>query len=171
MVLLTPHIIGSSGVHGTGLFTTVPLLEGMEIWNFDPSLDKRRLLSTLDPCQRLKALHYGYINPRQPEWLVICGDDARYWNFPNPGEAPNARLSDRIRHGENVVVASRGIAAGEELLIEPCSDADYFRKMGRMISWSSTPDGELSGDLRWFGMNATPLRSSDEDDSFPCRSG
>jgi hypothetical protein len=32
-------------------------------------------------------------------------------------------------HDEALIVASRSIAAGEELLIHPSSDADYFRKM------------------------------------------
>ncbi|KEF40615.1 MAG: hypothetical protein ER33_16085 [Cyanobium sp. CACIAM 14] len=130
MGLLFLHRIGPSSVHGTGLFSAVALEAGAILWRFEPGLEERCLLRDLPPGECRRLLHYGYVNPQHPEWLVICGDDARYWNFPPPGEPPNTRLGSLLHAGEPVVVAARSIAAGEELLIEPGSDADYHRKMG-----------------------------------------
>lgn len=48
---------------------------------------------------------------------------------PRP-EAANAGPSDQLVHEEVLIVATRAISAGEELLIHTSSDADYFRKMG-----------------------------------------
>jgi hypothetical protein len=113
-----------------GLFSLVALEAGAILWCFEPGLEQRHLLRDLPPGKRTQLLHYGYINPRHPEWLVICGDAARYWNFPPPGETPNTRLGSMLCAGEAVAVAARAIAPGEELLIEAASDADYHRKMG-----------------------------------------
>jgi SET domain-containing protein len=130
-VLLIPHRTSESSIHGIGLFAAQSIESGTILWRFDPAVDERRLLATFGERDVLEALHYGYINPAKPQWLVICGDDARFWNFPRPGEAANAHLGSESQCGESVVVASRAIEAGEELLIEPGSDADYFRKMGK----------------------------------------
>jgi len=130
MGLLIAHRIGPSPVHGTGLFTVVALEAGTPLWCYEPGLEQRRLLADLLPGESQQLLHHGYINPERPEWLVICGDDARFWNFPTPGLPANCMLGDRHCEGEAVVVAARAIAAGEELLIEPASDADYHRKLG-----------------------------------------
>jgi hypothetical protein len=66
--------------------------------------------------------------------VVVCGDKARFWNFPPPGDPANAVLSPRIAHGEHLVVAARRIESGEELLIEPASDADYARKLVHLLA-------------------------------------
>lgn len=168
--MLIPHIIGVSGVHGTGLFTVLPLDEGTELWNFDPSIDDRCRLGSLDPLQRIRALHYGYINPSLPEWLVICGDHARYWNFPNPGHAANARLGMRMHCGENVIVACRHIPAGEELLIEPASDADYFRKMRHVIRHALSHGDDLMAGSRPVRSDTASTSASAEGTSFPFHS-
>ena len=130
MGLLIAHRIAPSPVHGTGLFTVVALEAGTPLWCYEPGLEQRRRLADLLPGESQRLLHHGYINPERPGWLVICGDDARFWNFPPPGRAANCVLGDRHCAGEAVVVAARAIAAGEELLIEPTSDADYHRKLG-----------------------------------------
>lgn len=130
MGLCIPHYTAPSLVHGTGLFARQALAPGAVLWEFDPSCDRRLSLESLPAEERLSRLHYGYINPARPGDVVICGDLARFWNFPHPGELANAEPSGRSLRGESVIVASRPIAAGEELLIHPCSDADYFRKMG-----------------------------------------
>jgi hypothetical protein len=130
MSMMVPHFTASSPRHGTGLFTPIPLQPGALLWCFDPAIDRRLPLRNLEPRQLAELLHFGYVNPERPAFVVVCGDHARFWNFPRPGEPANARPSDQIKGGEAVIVASRMIAAGEELLIHPSSDADYFRKMG-----------------------------------------
>lgn len=129
MGMIVPHFTASSPRHGTGLFTPNPLEAGALLWSFDPAIDQRISLRNVEPCQLAELLHFGYVNPEQPSFVVVCGDDSRFWNFPLPGEPANAIPSDQIKGGEAVIVACRLIAAGEELLIHPNSDADYFRKM------------------------------------------
>jgi hypothetical protein len=130
MGLHIPHFTAPSPVHGTGLFSRVSLLPGDLLWSFDPLIDHRALLRQFPPRVRLRLLHFGYVNAEYPDWVVVCGDCSRYWNFPHPGTHFNAHPSQKRQHGEALIVASRPIAAGEELLIDPSSDADYFRKMG-----------------------------------------
>ena len=77
-----------------------------------------------------EQLHYGFISHATGK-LVICGDEARYWNF---GDAPNCNEVDEWRGGEKVVRAILPIKAGEELLIAFESDADWKRK----ISYTSS---------------------------------
>ena len=92
------------------------------MWRFMPP-DRRIPLSEADDVLK----HYGYVYPANPAWLVICGDDSRYWNFSSE---PNCRESDIITNGEAEIVAARHIAAGEELTITFTSDADAARKLG-----------------------------------------
>lgn len=130
MGMMIPHFTAPSPRHGMGLFTSIPLQPGAVLWCFEPAIDQRLPLLSLEPHQRAELLHFGYVNPARPAFVVVCGDQARFWNFPLPGEPANATPSDQIKGGEAVIVACRMIAAGEELLIHPSSDADYFRKMG-----------------------------------------
>lgn len=130
MGLQIPHFTAPSAVHGTGLFSRHSVAAGAVLWLYEPGLDRRVRLASLPPSRRERWLHFGYVNPQRPDWLVVCGDQSCYWNFPSPGQSANAHPSDRWVEQEAVIVASRAIAAGEELLIHPSSDADYFRKMG-----------------------------------------
>lgn len=129
MGLLVPHFTAPSPIHGTGLYSKDALEAGAILWMFEHGIDHRVALQSLHPKQREELLHHGYVNPQRLEMVVVCGDLARFWNFPHPGEPANAHPSEHIVEGEAVIVASRAIAAGEELLIHPSSDADYTRKM------------------------------------------
>ena len=130
MSLMIPHFTAPSPRHGTGLFTSIALEPGAVLWCFEPAIDRRLPIRPMEPRQRAELLHFGYVNPERPAFVVVCGDQARFWNFPRPGEPANASPCDQIQEGEAVIVACRMIAAGEELLIHPSSDADYLRKMG-----------------------------------------
>lgn len=140
MGLQIPHRIGASPIHGRGLFCRTRLEPGALLWRFQPGLDRAVCLVGLPERQRLDLLHFGYTNPRRPGWVVVCGDEARFWNFPPPGEPANAVLSSRTAHGEHLVIAARRIEPGEELLIEPASDADYARKLMHLLA---EPAGRL----------------------------
>ena len=129
MGLQVSHWIGPSDVHGTGLFAAESVAEGSLLWCYEPGLERRLCLNELEPDARSTALHYGYVNPLVPSLVVVCGDDARFWNFPPVGSPANAVPSVELLHGEALIIAARDIAAGEELLIDPSSDADYFRKL------------------------------------------
>jgi hypothetical protein len=133
MGMLVPHRIAPSAIHGTGLFAVADLPAGCLLWRYEPGLDCRRCLNHLDPAERQQALHFGYVNPAAPQWVVLCGDDARFWNFPAVGTPANAVPSAELWHGEALIRAARPIACGEELLIDPSSDADYFRKIATAL--------------------------------------
>ncbi|MEO1003012.1 MAG: hypothetical protein AAFX65_07870 [Cyanobacteria bacterium J06638_7] len=134
MGLQIPHRIGASPIHGRGLFSLARLEPGALLWRFEPGSDRALALAGLPARQRLALLHYGYTNPRRPGWVVVCGDAARFWNFPAPGDPANSVLSARTAHGEQLVIAARWIEPGEELLIEPASDADYGRKLVHLLA-------------------------------------
>ena len=123
-MMLVPVIIAESPVHGVGLFTVAPIKAGTPLYRFGEG-DKRILLSVATNDQK----HYGYVCPRTPEWLSICGDRARFWNFPNDGTPPNAVERDIEASGEAIIVAAGDILAGEELLIDRASDLDAARKL------------------------------------------
>jgi SET domain-containing protein len=124
-MMRVPITVRASGIHGLGLFTVRPIAAGTTLWRFTSPEDYRVDVYTASDEQ----LHYGYINPRRPHDLVICGGKARYWNFPRAGEPANSIEGLVDSSGEAVIVAARDIAAGEELLIDPASDADAARKL------------------------------------------
>jgi SET domain-containing protein len=124
-MMRVPIAVRASGIHGLGLFATRPIAAGTVLWRFQAPDDYRVDVYTASDEQ----LHYGYVNPRRPHELVICGGKARYWNFPKEGQTPNAIEGPVDSSGEAVIVAARDIAAGEELLIDLASDADAGRKL------------------------------------------
>jgi hypothetical protein len=134
MGLQIAHRIAASRVHGQGLFSDAPLAAGTVLWRFEPGLDDALRLDSLTPSRQRELLHYGYTNAARPGWVIVCGDAARFWNFPRPGEAPNAVLSPLTEHGEHLVIAAKPICPGEELLIEAASDADYLRKLSHLLA-------------------------------------
>jgi len=133
MGLQIPHRIATSAIHGQGVFCLEAQERGSLLWRFEPEIDRFLRLEGLPELRRQHLLHYGYTNPRRPDWVIVCGDAARFWNFPPPGEPANAVLSPRTVHGEHLVIAARRIECGEELLIEPASDADYARKLEHLL--------------------------------------
>lgn len=133
MGLQIPHRIATSAIHGQGVFSLAAQEHGSLLWYFEPDVDRFMRLEGQSERQRQHLLHYGYTNPRRPDWVIVCGDAARFWNFPPLGEPANAVLSPRTVHGEHLVIAARRIDCGEELLIEPASDADYARKLLHLL--------------------------------------
>ena len=139
MGLQIPHRIATSAIHGQGVFSLAAQQRGSLLWCFEPDIDHFMRLEGLPERQRQDLLHYGYTNPRRAGWVIVCGDGARFWNFPPPGEPANAVLSPRTVHGEHLVFAARRIECGEELLIEPASDADYARKLLHLLEPRPVP--------------------------------
>lgn len=93
---------------------------GQLLWSYAPP-DSRMPVK----AAKMADLHYGYINPDNPDWLVVCGDMAKWWNFGG-----NSGPGDTRSGGECDIIALRNMAAGEELLITADSDADASRKLG-----------------------------------------
>lgn len=134
-MMLVPTYLAPSPIHGTGIFAARPIARGEVLWNFMPALDRRvsrRYLEDFPGHIRAAMLHYGYVNPQRTDFVVICLDDARFWNFsPEPNaieaHAPTAEC-------EAIIIAARDIAAGEELTIGTGTDADAQRKLSHNTS-------------------------------------
>jgi hypothetical protein len=120
MLLLPTIVVKKSPVHGKGLFTTRNITKGHLLWVYG-ACDRKILPGRATNSQ----LHFGYVSSTDG-MLVICGDISRWWNFGTP---PNCKELNMYANGEKVVVASRNIMEGEELLISVNSDMDARRKL------------------------------------------
>lgn len=120
MLLIGQVEVKPSTVHGMGLFAGRPIPAGTWLWAMWEYDRKIPVWAATD-----EQLHYGYVSNRDGR-LVICGDHSKWWNFGTPA---NCIESPELVNGEPVIVASRDIPAGEELLISLESDADATRKL------------------------------------------
>lgn len=118
--------IGPSKIHGTGLFAATNILKNQVLYSWHPSIDSRKPLDMASDQDK----HYGYVNPLLPNKLSICGDYAKWWNFPLVGEAPNSIEADISEFNERMVIVANDILCGTELTIDPSTDLDYSRKLG-----------------------------------------
>jgi SET domain-containing protein len=102
-----PTYLAPSPIHGTGVYTAVPIPAGTIIWEFDPPVDweihPEGMRSIPEPFQS-RLRHFSYLDERGV--YVLCGDNAR---FMNHSAAPNCDDSGVA------TVAARDIAEGEEL--------------------------------------------------------
>lgn len=102
-----PTYLGQSSIHGTGVFTSVPIAAGTVIWELTPEVDwemtEEELAAFPEPF-RTRLMHYCYLDDSGK--FVLCGDNAK---FMNHSEAPNCDDSGRY------TTANRDIEAGEEL--------------------------------------------------------
>lgn len=122
--------LAPSGIHGTGLFTGQDIPKGGLVWRFVPGLDQRIGLPFVYelPRHSMEALlHYGYINPENPDFVVLCFDDARFANF-HPSR-PSTILGETRIDGEADLIAARDLVKGEELTVGYDTDADFARKL------------------------------------------
>lgn len=132
-MLLIPTYVKRSRIHGFGIFTTTAVKRSEVIWTYNPEMDFRIPLKEMDE----RAMHFAYVNRENPEWAVLCGDHAIYWNFAmdfNCTESCPPR-----RDFESPIVAIRDISADDELTLCFCTDADAMRK----LSFQSPPNHAL----------------------------
>jgi len=129
-MMTVPVEVKRSAIHGLGIFALSEIRKGQVVWQFTPGMD--RALSDYavrytEDLVRNFIMERGYLNPKKPQWIV-CIDEAQFWNFPPDGVPANCVLGGE-QDGENLIIAERDIAAGEELTICHQSDGDYDRKM------------------------------------------
>ena len=102
-----PTYLAPSPLHGTGVFTAVPILAGTVIWEFDHPVDleirPEEMITIPEPFQS-RFRHFCYLDERGI--YVLCGDNAR---FMNHSQAPNCDDSGVA------TIAARDITSGEEL--------------------------------------------------------
>lgn len=106
-----------SPIHGIGLFAAEPIREGTPTWRFTAGIDQAihpEIVDRLPEEARPVFLTYAYLDI-QTGLYVLCADDAR---FMNHSDEPNVRGDYDLDGVFGVDVASRDIAAGEELLCD-----------------------------------------------------
>ena len=106
-MMRVPVRLAQSKIHGLGLFAAEPIPSGTVVWDFDAPIDQVipvKDLPSYQPWVRKYIAVYGY---REGERIVLCGDDARYFNH---SKTPNCRSG----HGTQTL-ALRDIERGEEL--------------------------------------------------------
>jgi hypothetical protein len=129
-MMMIPVEVKKSEIHGLGIFALEPIRKGQVLWEFTPGLDRSvsdYAVELAEPRKRHFIMERGYLNSANKHW-VMCMDEAQFWNFPLEGVPANCLLGGK-QDGENLIIAGRDIAAGEELTICPESDGDYKRKM------------------------------------------
>lgn len=134
-----------SPIHGLGLFAAQAVDVGACVWRFRRGVDQqyqKKFVQTLRPDERATLWKYGYVNPAHPDYLVVCADDARFWNFATPA---NCGTQIERCSGELSLFALRDIAPGEELTVGIDTDADAFRKLG-ITNTDTMKDHELRTD-------------------------
>lgn len=119
--------VKDSPKHGRGLFLLQPVLKNTALYYFNPKMDTSFEVSFANKWH----LHFGYVCRLKPSLVTLCGDESRWWNFADTPEEVNAAESEVILNGEPVIVATRDMVAGEELLIDPQSDLLAHYKLGR----------------------------------------
>jgi uncharacterized protein len=130
-MLTVPVEIQKSAIHGFGVFAKTDIRKGTVVWMFEPGLDhkvSKLAIEYLAPSKRDYVMQRGYINPKEPETVVLCIDESQFMNFPPAGEKANIWLGG-LQDGEHILIAAQDIPAGTELTVPPESDADYQRKV------------------------------------------
>jgi SET domain-containing protein len=133
-MLTIPVEIKKSAIHGFGLFATTDIRKGTVIWMFDPGLDLRVskfVAENSDKRKRDYIMQRGFVNPKKPEIVVLCIDEAQFMNFPAAGAEANIKLGG-LQDGEHILIAALDIPAGTELTVPHESDADYERKLSEL---------------------------------------
>lgn len=106
-MFLVPTYVSQSRIHGLGVFTPLPIAAGTVVWDLNPDIDwaitPDELAAMPEPF-RSRVRRYSYLNVDGV--YMLCGDNGKFMNHEN---APNCREDDTR------TVASRDIAAGEEL--------------------------------------------------------
>ena len=125
-MLLVKTRIGSSRIHGIGVFAEERIKQGQVVWVLDDRFDTRIPVSQLSALPKLVSVFlrtYGYQEIHEGErTLVLCGDHARHMNH---SDHPNLVEAE-------VTFAARDIERGEELTCDYFTfDLDAGRKLSR----------------------------------------
>ena len=76
-----PTYLAPSPIHGTGVFTAVPIPAGTVIWVFAPPIDweiRPEEMETIPEPFQSRFRHFCYLDERGV--YVLCGDNARFMN-------------------------------------------------------------------------------------------
>lgn len=118
--------LGSSGIHGIGLFAAEFIPKGTVTWEYDPEFDtaftKEQVERMPVPAQAI-FWHYAYFDKELNKY-VLCADDQRFINH-------SENNGNNIESTPHQDVAIKDIEIGEELLCDYYKfDDSYFDRIG-----------------------------------------
>ena len=128
-MLLVKTKIGSSKIHGIGLFADQFIKKNTPIWRFTPNLDLKineKELMNLPKLAQEYILHYCY-HSIVDNTFVLPFDDARFFNH---SKNPNTTSIDIPEDLEGLEIALHDIELGEELLCD-CKEFDIDCREGK----------------------------------------
>ncbi len=107
-MLLIPHFIAPSDIHGLGCFAKIDILKGHRIWEFNPIIDRVIPYSELEtlPTHIVHLIHTHAENLPDQAVFRLAADGAF---FINHSVDPN------FQDFGDYAVAARDIAAGDEI--------------------------------------------------------
>jgi uncharacterized protein len=121
--------LGTSPIHGTGLFADEFIPKGTVVWSYLEGFDARlpaSIMEQLTEAARQQLLRYSAYDSETDRY-ELCADDARFFNHsddPNTASVPTPE-------GRYVDIALRDIQVAEELTCDyRAFDHDWRRKLG-----------------------------------------
>ncbi len=122
--------LGPSAIAGIGLFATQFIPKGTPVWKMTHGIDIEIPLAdiaALPEPARKQIEHYGFRNHGE-ECVVLCADDARFFNHADDANCVDAPDPD---DPWGMTIAARDIQPGEELTCDyKAFDADAAAKLG-----------------------------------------
>ncbi|MEA5468666.1 SET domain-containing protein [Spirulina sp. 06S082] len=124
-MLLIYTTLGSSNIHGIGLFAAQFIPKGTVTWRYHPDFDiaySTHEIEGMSLPAREQILKYAYYDQDLQKY-ILCFDDQRFINHSS--NDPNILSTPRED------IAARDIQEGEELLSDyNCFDNTYFERLG-----------------------------------------
>jgi SET domain-containing protein len=129
-MLMVKTRLGPSDIAGIGLFAAENIPKGTVTWRFMPAYDRLLTEADIDMLPepaRSNILDHVYLDATSNQF-VLCADNAR---FMNHADDPNTSGVHEAGSIEGFDVATRDIAAGEELTCDYRTfDAHVDLKLG-----------------------------------------
>jgi SET domain-containing protein len=124
-MLLIYTTLGSSSIHGIGLFAAQFIPKGTVTWRYHSDFDIAYSTQEIDKLSlpaKEQLLKYTYYDQDLQKYILCC-DDQRFINHSS--NDPNILSTPRED------IAARDIQEGEELLCDyNCYDNTYFERLG-----------------------------------------
>ena len=126
-MLLVKTKLGTSGIHGMGLFADQFIPKGTPTWRYTPWFDiafSEEQMKEMSESARKQIMHYHYFDQKTQKY-ILCSDDQRFINHANDP------IKRNIESTPNEDMAIRDIKPGEELLCDYNKfDDTYFNRIG-----------------------------------------
>lgn len=124
-MMRVPVRLAPSTIHGLGLFAVEPIPEGTVVWDYDPPIDQTIPVAKLPEFTPWVRKYIGIYGYREDDHIVLCGDDARYFNH---SKRPNCRSGKGTQ-----TLALRDIRPGEELTDDYETFDDDYPLYGHLL--------------------------------------